>query len=207
MVEILKSRHLWGYVGGMGTPPAIIPRPADLADLAIWEEADQTACTLLQLSVKSTHIGVFQGATTAAEYWQQTKEVYDSRDLMLQTYVLKQFVGLKMTEANSVDKHILEFRNWKGKLISVGFALEEDLVAVILLSTMHETWTGVVQSLQEVQNLTVNRVIAAMLTEESRKHIATVSVNSDKTLYTNKPFRGRGRGRPFVRGGRGGRGG
>lgn len=215
MVEIFKSRKLWAHVYGVGTPPVPTPKPVatDPDALAKWEEDDQLARTLLHFSMKSTHIDVFQGAEeTAADWWKQVLMVYDSRDLMLQTYVLKQFTGLKMADGDPVDKHVLEFRTWRGKMQSAGFLLEEEFMAVFFLTTLPDSWSSVVHALQDVPTLTVNRVIAAMLTEESRRKIANTSISrssNDKALYMNRPFRGRGRGRPFARGrrGRGGRGG
>lgn len=132
--------------------------------------------------------------------------VYDPRDLMLQTYVLKQFIGLKMSEGDTVDKHILDFRNCLAKMISAGFKLEEELLAVILLTTLPDSWSGVVHSLQEVHPLSTNRVIGAMLTEESRKRISAQTLGGEKALYLNKPGRGRGHGKPSIRGRGRGRG-
>lgn len=97
-----------------GPPPAPTPRPPDTSpdEQAKWDEDDQTARTLMHFSVKSSHIGVFQGAAEIAHaWWRQVLLVYDSRDLMLQTLVLRQFSALKMSESGTVDKHVLAFRN------------------------------------------------------------------------------------------------
>lgn len=52
-----------------------------------------------------------------------------------------------MKDTDSVDKYVLEFRNWRAKMISAGFNLEEDLVAVILLIILSDIWISVVQYL------------------------------------------------------------
>lgn len=77
-------------------------------------------------------------------------------------------------------------------MISAGFNLEEELLAVILLTTLPDTWTSVVQGLQDAPTITVNRVISAMLIEEYRRKIAntTFGAGGDKALYLNRPGRG-----------------
>lgn len=59
MVEILKFRRLWGYVGGFGIFSVVIFKSVVSDELVIWEEVDQVVRILLQLSVKSFYIGVF----------------------------------------------------------------------------------------------------------------------------------------------------
>lgn len=95
-----------------------------------------------------------------------------------------------MNDADTVEKHITQFRVNRSKLASLGTTVTEEHAAVILLASLPSTWSAFITSQQGRPNLTVSMVIAAIYQHENTKRITgnQSAQDGDGALFAKNRF-------------------
>lgn len=99
---------------------------------------------------------------TAKDAWDQIQNSYAAKDTLALVVATQLFYQLKMSEADSVEHHITQFRVNRSKLATLGTIVTEEHAAVILLASLPATWSAFITSQQGRPNLTVTMVLSAM---------------------------------------------
>ncbi|KAF7149825.1 hypothetical protein RHSIM_Rhsim02G0089300 [Rhododendron simsii] len=144
--------------------------------------------------------------TDAYTLWTKLEGMYQSKTSRNKALLMRRLVNLKLKSGNSVAVHSSEFQNLVNQLASVGMKLDDELDALLLLSSLPDDWETLVVSLSNSApdgKLTTTLVKDALFNEEARrKEMGTDYDDGSRALATDGN-RGRspGRGNKNRRGG------
>ena len=94
--------------------------------------------------------------------------------------MIRRLVNLKYKDANSVAKHLSNFQGLLNELSTMKLELDDEVQALLLLSSLPDSWETLVVSLSNlVPNglINVNMVKDNMLNEKARRKELRISFN------------------------------
>lgn len=143
--------------------------------------------------------------TDAYVLWTMLEGMYQSKTTQNNALVMRRLVNLKLKNGVFVTKHNSEFKNLVNQLATVKMPLDDEMQAVLLLSSLPDNWETLVVSLSNSTpegKLTMSMVTNAMHNEVTRRK--DMRGNQSHALVTEDRGRdrdsGRGRGRNKSRG-------
>nr|GEW91463.1 retrovirus-related Pol polyprotein from transposon TNT 1-94 [Tanacetum cinerariifolium] len=70
--------------------------------------------------------------------------MYEKPSVANKVFLIRQLVNLKIKEGSSVTDHVNEFNSIISRLISVDIKFEDEVQALLLLSSLPDSWSGTV---------------------------------------------------------------
>ena len=70
--------------------------------------------------------------------------MYEKSSASNKVYLIRQLVNTKMNEGASVTDHVNEFNTILSRLVSVDIKFDDEIQALLLLSSLSESWSGTV---------------------------------------------------------------
>ncbi|GMP97319.1 hypothetical protein CsSME_00045620 [Camellia sinensis var. sinensis] len=122
--------------------------------------------------------------------------MYQLKTTQNKALVMRRLVNLKLKNGMSVAEHTSEFKNLVNQLAIIKMPLDDEMQAVLLLSSLPDSCETLVVSLNNSTpegKLTMSMVIDAMYNEETRRK--DMGGNHSHALVTEDRGRDRGRGR------------
>ncbi|CAL5350460.1 unnamed protein product [Camellia sinensis] len=139
--------------------------------------------------------------TDAYALWIKLEGMYQSKTARNKALLMRRLVNLKLKGGISVAEHTSEFQNLVNQLTTVKMELDDEMQALLLLSSLPDSWETLVVSLSNSApegKLTMSMVTDALFSEEARKK--EMGGDQSHALVTENKSRGRGRGRSKSRG-------
>ncbi|MGK2912533.1 MAG: hypothetical protein ACSLE1_22465, partial [Sphingobium sp.] len=130
------------------------PTPAETAAFATWQqehdaeqiahndwvELDQNVQALLTLSISNTQLVYITGAQTVSAMWAQLCAVKEPKGILGKLAVRRRLYRMTAKEGTSMAVHIAAFRKEQQKLALMGDFISEEDLALLLISSLPETW-------------------------------------------------------------------
>ncbi|GFZ18508.1 phytochrome and flowering time regulatory protein [Actinidia rufa] len=118
---------------------------------------------------------------------------------------MRRLVNLKLQRETTVAEHTSEFQSLVNQLTSVDLQFDDEMQALLLLSSLPESWETLVVSLSNLApngKLTTSMVMDALFNEEARRREmgSTDQSESQALVSEGSRERGRGQGRGHHRG-------
>ena len=85
---------------------------------------------------------------TAFELWKTLSETYEKKVAATKMYLIRRLYNLQMKESESVHAHLNEYESVSSQILSQGTTIEDELRAMILMSSLpssRETFVTTVQ--------------------------------------------------------------
>ena len=99
--------------------------------------------------------------------WEKLEELYMAKSLTNALFLWKQFYQLRMTEGQSVQEHLSNFQRILTDLLSVGEKVEEKTRALVLLSSLPQSFESLVTALLVGKStIKMEEVTSALLQNE-----------------------------------------
>ncbi|CAL5344742.1 unnamed protein product [Camellia sinensis] len=143
--------------------------------------------------------------TDAYALWMKLEGMYQSKTARNKALIMRRLINLKLKNGVSVAEHTSEFHSLVNQLASIKMELEDEMQALLLLSSLPDSWETLVVSLSNSApegKLTMGMVTDALFNEEARKK--EMDGEQSHALVTESRGRdrerGRGRGRSKSRG-------
>ncbi|CAL5356104.1 unnamed protein product [Camellia sinensis] len=143
--------------------------------------------------------------TDAYALWMKLEDMYQSKTARNKALIMRRLINLKLKNGVSVAEHTSEFHSLVNQLASIKMELEDEMQALLLLSSLPDSWETLVVSLSNSApegKLTMGMVTDALFNEEARKK--EMEGEQSHALVTESRGRdrerGRGRGRSKSRG-------
>ncbi|GFZ19756.1 hypothetical protein Acr_28g0004610 [Actinidia rufa] len=173
-------------------------------DHARRRSTSQLRATLALLKV-SRHSGFIRGETSAYELWIKVEEMYQVKTSRNKALLMRRLVNLKLQRETTVAEHTSEFQNLVNQLTSVDLQFDNEMQALLLLSSLPESWETLVVSLSNLAlngKLTTSMVMDALFNEEARRREmgSTDQSESQALVLEGSRERGRGQGRGHHKG-------
>ncbi|KAJ8772171.1 hypothetical protein K2173_027348 [Erythroxylum novogranatense] len=128
-----------------------------ITDLCFSEDARQLYAIHVDMTITSlplspnmdvlatTHVDQL-GAKTTKALMEELTEYYEKPSAVNKVHLMRRLFNLKMAEGTSVDHHINELNKVLNQLSTVNIDLDDEIQALILLSSLPESWSATVTS-------------------------------------------------------------
>ena len=115
--------------------------------------------------------------------------MFERKTSQNKVYYIRKLVNMKYQEGASVNEHLSKFQDCVNRLATMKLALDEELQALILLSSLPDSWETLVVTLS---NSAPNGVISlstvkdSMLNEELRRRESGMTSESSALVTENR---------------------
>ncbi|GFS38819.1 hypothetical protein Acr_00g0059610 [Actinidia rufa] len=126
----------------------------------------------LALPEVSRHSEFICEETSAYELWIKLEEMYQPKTSRNKALLMRRLVNLKLQRETTVAEHMSEFQSLVNQLTSVDLQFDDEMQALLFLSSLLESWETLVVSLGNSApngKLTTSMVMDALFNEEARR--------------------------------------
>ncbi|GJV39806.1 hypothetical protein Tco_1418246 [Tanacetum coccineum] len=165
-----------------------------------WAMLDRHALGVVRLSLaKNVAFNIVNEKTTFS-LLKALSNMYEKPSALNKVFLIRQLVNTKMTEGVTVIDHVNEFNLVISKLLSVDIKFDDEMHALLLLSSLPNSWSGtatVVSSTSGTNKLTFEDIRDMILGEDIHRGNSKEYLNSlsSATGHVKKSNRGRSRSR------------
>lgn len=143
-----------------------------------WKVLDRQALGIVRLTLgRSVAFNVKDEKTTAG-LMKTLSSMYEKPSAVNKVYLMRRLFDLKMNDGGSAAEHMNEFNSILGQLSSVGIDFEDEIRALILLSSLPMSWETVVAAISNStgkRKLKCDDVRDLILSESTRRKESGVS--------------------------------
>lgn len=162
MKSVLVHSELWSYVsGGIARPD-----DANAETLATWVTKDEKALATILLSVKTSQLLHVKHCTTSTSAWKKIEEVHRPTGPARKVTIFKSMINLKMAEGSVMNNHLNSFFDLADKLNELDIKLPDELLTIILLSSLPPSFENFVVAIESRDELPKSNVMKNKLLEE-----------------------------------------
>ncbi|VFQ92822.1 unnamed protein product [Cuscuta campestris] len=148
----------------------------DKAAEAIWDSKDKKARGKITLALtRSVEFNIMK-ETTARGMLTALSNMYEKPSAGNSVFLMRELFMMRMNEGSPDADHINEVNSILSRLSSVGMKFDDDTQAVILLSSLPDSWSGFVTTVTETAgtgNLKFDRIQDSVLGEDIRRRNAS----------------------------------
>ena len=111
-----------------------------------------------------------QSCSTTFELWKTLSETYEKNVASMKMYLIRHLLNLWMKESDSVQAHLNEYESLSSPISSQGTAIEDELRAMILMSSLPSSWETFLTTVCNASTTAIkySEVTSAILTEAAR---------------------------------------
>ena len=187
---ILDERGFTGIVDGTDAQPG---KGATVDELEKWKKKNRLAFNQMMLTISESELHHILNMDSAAEAWKKLKLVYQPKGLGKTIYLRKKLFTAKFNTGDSMKEHIKSITETVNQLRSIGSQIEDLDVALVLLSSLPDSFDPLVVSLETFassQTLTSDAVINRLLDEERRRdEVKSNSSGVESALISTSAFK------------------
>ncbi|GKB36402.1 hypothetical protein Tco_0881344, partial [Tanacetum coccineum] len=166
-----------------------------------WELLDRQALGVVRLYLaKNVAYNIVNEKTTFGLI-KALSNMYEKPSTANKVFLIRRLVNLKMKEGGSVTDHVIDFNSVISRLVSVDIKFEDEVQALLLLSSFPDSWSGTiiaVSSSTGSAKLTFEGIHDLILGEGVRRQSVGESSSSllntkDRRRSSNRRDDGRGK--------------
>ena len=109
---------------------------------------DRIVRATIQMHLSESVYFTVQSCSTAFELWKTLSETYEKKVASTKMYLIRRLYNLRMKESDSVQAHLNEYESLSSQISSQGTKIEDELKAMILMSSLPSSWETVVTTVQ-----------------------------------------------------------
>lgn len=178
MKSVLVHNELWKYANGSLKCDPTWTREQK----AEWENRDEKALAIILLSVKGSQLNYIKKCKYSAEAWDKLAEVYKPRGPVQKVMLYKKLMNLKMAENEDMAEYLNKFQNIMEKLADVGIELQDELVAIILLSSLPPNFENFIVAMESRDELPSTHALKLKLLEEGERRVnANINITASRS--------------------------
>ncbi|VFQ99810.1 unnamed protein product [Cuscuta campestris] len=118
-------------------------KPEKMSD-ADWASLDRKAMSVIRLSLTKNVAFNILKEKTAKGIMDALSNMYEKPSAANKVFPIRELVNTKMKEGTSVTKHINKLNSILARLLSVGIKFDDEVQALLLLSSLPDSWSGTV---------------------------------------------------------------
>ena len=170
-----------------------------------WNLLDRQALGVIRLTLaKNVAFNIVNEKTTAGLI-KALSDMYEKPSAANKVYLMRRLFNLKMGEGISVTDHINEFNTILSQLESVQIKFDDEVKALILLSSLPDSWAAIVTAvsssardnklkLSDIRDLILSEDVRRRDSGESSSYASSSALNTEsRGRTTQKGQNGRGR--------------
>ena len=168
-------------------------------DESKWKILNRKAVGTIRQFVDVSVLQHISNDTNAYELWMKLEAMYERKNALSKASLMRKLVKLEFHDGNSMVVHLNDFQGLINQLSAVKMSLDDELQALLLLSSLPERLDTLFVSLSNSApdgKLTMESVKASLLNEETRRKEIGSSNYSEAHYVAQESNRGRSKNRP-----------
>lgn len=165
MEDLLSCKDLFDPIEAKGRNP-------DSTKEAEWKKLNRKTIGQIRQWIDDSVFHHVAQETDAYALWVKLEGMYQAKTARNKALLMRRLVNLKLKHGTSVAEHTSEFQSLINQLSSVDMPLGDEMQALLLLSSLPDSWETLVVSLSNSApsgNLTMSMVKDALFNEEARR--------------------------------------
>nr|KYP59117.1 Retrovirus-related Pol polyprotein from transposon TNT 1-94 [Cajanus cajan] len=165
MEDLLFCRDLYDPIEANGTKPANKSKED-------WKKANRKTIGMIRQWIDQRIYHHVSSETNAFNLCKKLSELFESKNAQNKVFHIRKLVNLKYKDGSSVAEHLRNFQNLVNQLNTVKLVLDDELLALLLLSSLPDSWETLVVSLSNSAfngKLTFNMFKDSLLNEKTRR--------------------------------------
>lgn len=159
--SILVHSELWPIVNGKSK------RPTNATEASKWDDLNEKALAIIVLLLKTPQINYVKNCTKASDAWNKLADIHKPSDPIQRVNLYKKLLSLRMPANSSIVEYLNDFTETSNKLAEMGLEINEELLVVILLSSLCNDYQNFVQTIESANSLPTFDVLKMKLLLES----------------------------------------
>ncbi|KAD3640096.1 hypothetical protein E3N88_29319 [Mikania micrantha] len=158
------------------------PEKMEKAAEALWDAKDKKAKGIITLSLTRNVAFNIMSETTARGMMVALSNMYEKPSAANKVFLMRELFTMRMREGSSVTKHINNLNSILSRLSSVGMKFDDETKAVLLLSSLPDSWSGTVTAVTNsvgTDGLTFEKIRDLVLGEDVRRRGAKAGSSSE----------------------------
>ena len=136
--DLLYQKKLYLPLEGIAKKPASMT-------MEEWVVLDRTALGLIRLSLSSSVAFNIVNEKTTVDLMEALEKMYEKPSASNKVFLMKRLFNMKMVEGCSMTEHLNNFNSVTSQLSSVGIKFDDEVRALLLLSSLPDSWDGLVR--------------------------------------------------------------
>ncbi len=171
MKRLLIDRALWKVVSG----EEVLADNAMDKQKKAFKEKDEKALTQLIICVGNTQIYIVEKATTSKEAWDSLCNTFESKSLVNSLFLQQALHNTKFNNGDKthMERYIAELISIAEKLRSIGTAIDDHKVALIILESLPQSYSPLIMRLESQSKTLTFDLVKSCVLHEAKKRIAT----------------------------------
>lgn len=147
---------------------------------------DQKALAKIALTVKANVYPHITNAKTSKEAWQALEKAYSANALQGRIHIMRKLFQTRRSQFQSVDDYVLEIMKLSQQLTEMDKAIDDELIAVILLSGLPPELDPLVMALENSDTVLTSELVKSKLLAEASRREEHDDERSDSALFVRK---------------------
>ena len=171
MEDLLYCKDLYGPIEGDKGKP-VGTKDED------WNKLNRKTVGVIRQWIDDNVFHHVSTETTAHSLWKKLEELYDRKSATNKAFLFRKLVNLKYKDGGSVAEHLNDMKNIVNQLASMKIVFDDELQALMLLSSLPESWETLVVTVSNSASdgvVTMSQVTSSLLNEETRRKSASYS--------------------------------
>jgi hypothetical protein len=122
---------------------ALEEKPEEMTE-AVWKDLDKKARATIRLTLTKEVAYNILKETTAKGIMDSLSSMYEKPSAANKIFLIRELVNMRMGEGDSVTNHINNINSILSRLESVGIKFDDEVQALLLLSSLPDSWSGAV---------------------------------------------------------------
>lgn len=173
---------------------------------ADWESKARKARAVVTLALSKTVAFNIMKETTTSGMMLALSNMYEKPSAANKVFLIRELVNTRMREGSSVTEHINKLNSILASLASVGIKFEDEVQALLLLSSLPDSWSGTVIAISSssgTSGFTFEGIRDLILSEDARRRSSSGSsselLNVGRGRKNNRDSRSRNKNRSQSR--------
>ena len=169
-------------------------KPKEMADTD-WTKLNRKAVGKIRQWVDNSVYQHVANETNASVVWKTLQELYENKNAQNKAFLFRKLMYLRYKDGTPVSDHLNTFQGIVNQLTGMDMKLEDEILALCLISSLPDSWKTLVVSLSNSApsgKLTLKMVKESMLNEENRRTERGLATQS-QVLVTEKRGRSKSR--------------
>ena len=185
MADLLYCKDLYGPVEGEKN------KPLGMTDDG-WTSINRKTVGFIRQWIDDSVFHHVSTETSAQAPWKKLESLYDRKSATNKAFLFTKLVNLKYRENSPIAEHLNEMNNLINQLASMKIVFDDELHALMLLSSLLKSWETLVVTVSNSAPegvVSMSQVTSSLLNEETRRK--SVGSSHSEALVVNKQGRGR----------------
>ncbi|KAJ8466528.1 hypothetical protein OPV22_029080 [Ensete ventricosum] len=183
MKDLLYCKDLYGPLQGDSVKPISMTNDE-------WKRLDRKTVGFIRQWLDDSVFHHVSTECSAYSLWKKLESLYERKTVGNKAFLIRELVNLKYKEGTSIPEHLNEMQSITNQLSSMKMPLDDELQALLLLSSLLESWETLVVSLSNSAPdgiVTMSQVTSSLLNEElRRKNSSTSQIDSQALVSENR---------------------